>query len=61
MRNDASVGRQWYEPIDRVPAETTVEERAAILVDLLDLTDALLPMPRSSLTALPFKDLCGRD
>jgi len=55
------VGRQWYEPIDRVPAETTVEERAAILVDLLDLTDALLPMPRSSLTALPFKDLCGRD
>ena len=40
--------------------DTDVLARAAVLVDLLLLTDALPPVERRELTAPAFRDLCDR-
>lgn len=43
---------------DEQRRDTTPAERGAILVDLLDLTDALPPVPHVPLTVPTFSELC---
>ncbi len=50
---------QWLEPRIEPTRPTTVAERARLLIDVLDLVDALPPAPRRPLEAPTFKQLCG--
>jgi len=50
----------WLTPSEPEARRTTSAERAQLLVDLLDLTDALPAPPRRPLDAPPFKELCAR-
>lgn len=54
------MGEQWLRPQGDDVRETTIHERALLLVDLLDLSDALPPVAHRDLDAPTFKELCGR-
>lgn len=51
---------KWLTPPEPPVRHTTESERGELLVDLLDLADALPAPPRRPLDAPPFKDLCAR-
>ncbi|HUV18806.1 MAG TPA: hypothetical protein VMW33_10040 [Ilumatobacteraceae bacterium] len=52
------MGDRWLRPVDEPPQSSTVDERGAILIELLDLADALPPLPRRDLDAPTFRQLC---
>jgi hypothetical protein len=51
---------KWLTPSEPAVRHTTESERGELLVDLLELADALPAPPRRPLDAPPFKDLCAR-
>jgi hypothetical protein len=51
---------RWLHPVDEQPNPLTIEERGAVLVELLDISDALPPVPRRDLDAPSFRELCER-
>lgn len=51
---------KWLTPAEPAVRHTTDAERAELLVDLLELADALPAPPRRPLDAPSFKDLCAR-
>lgn len=51
---------KWLIPSEPSARLTTDAERGELLVDLLELADALPAPPRRPLAATPFKDLCAR-
>lgn len=50
----------WMKPPAEEPRVTTVEERGALLVDLLHLTDALPARRHEELTSRGFRELCAK-
>lgn len=54
------MGEHWLHPSDEPVRDTTVRERGEMLIELLDLTDALPPVDRHDLGALTFAELCER-
>jgi hypothetical protein len=54
------MGDRWLHPVDEPPRQLTDDERGAILVELLDLADALPPVPHRDLDAPTFRELRER-
>ena len=54
------MGDRWLQPSDEAPRESTVEERGAILRELLDLTDEPPPVAHRDPDAPTFRQLCER-
>jgi hypothetical protein len=54
------MGERWKHPIDEPPTPRTVDERGAILIELLELTDALPPVPHRDFDVPSFRELCER-
>ena len=54
------MGERWLNPTEEPPRETTTRERGEILLELLDLADALPAPERRDLDAPTFAELCER-
>lgn len=52
------MGDRWLHPIDEQPKPLTVEERGSVLIELLELADALPAVPHRDLDAPTFRELC---
>ncbi len=50
----------WMKPPAEEPRDTTVEERGILLVDVLQLSDALPPRRREDLQSPGFRELCAK-
>jgi hypothetical protein len=54
------MAERWLTPSEPERRRSTESERAALLIDLLGLVDALPAPPRRPLDAPTFKELCGQ-
>lgn len=54
------MSRKWMQRPDEPVRVATPRERGDILIDLLELSDALPPLPHIPLDVPSFKERCGR-